>query len=116
VFGGAVPSRATEGRPALSVDVERPVRITRHDWRRAVVDLPAYATSGLSTLTMGRTLTEDPLFFGAALAGGSALSELLAQPNGTEQPTARGGAGKSGARRSGEGASGAGQSGAGAAA
>jgi hypothetical protein len=74
VFGGAMPSR-----PAR--DVERPVRITRHDWRRAAVDLPAYATSGLSTETMGRALPEDPLFFGAALAGGTALAELAAQPS-----------------------------------
>jgi hypothetical protein len=71
VFGGAVPSR-----PALALDVERPVRITRHDWRRAAVDLPAYAASGLSSETMGRQLAEDPLFFGAALAGGTALAEL----------------------------------------
>ena len=71
VFGGA------EGaRPALALDVERPVRITRHDWRRAEVDLPAYATSGLPAETMGRSIAEDPLFFGAALAGGAALAEL----------------------------------------
>ena len=71
VFGGSMPSR-----PALSPDVERPVRVTRHDWRRAAVDLPAYAASGLSAETMGRGLAEDPLFFGAALAGGTALAEL----------------------------------------
>jgi hypothetical protein len=70
VFGGAM------ARPALALDVARPVRITRHDWRRAAVDLPAYAAAGLPTTTMGRRLTEDPLFFGAALAGGTALAEL----------------------------------------
>jgi Protein of unknown function (DUF3866) len=74
VFGGAMPSR-----PALALDVERPVRITRHDWRRATVDLPAYAASGLPSETMGRGLAEDPLFFGAALAGGTALAELAAR-------------------------------------
>ncbi|MGA8365417.1 MAG: DUF3866 family protein [Solirubrobacteraceae bacterium] len=74
VFGGAMPSR-----PGLELDVERPARITRHDWRRAPVDLPAYAASGLSTETMGRGLVEDPLFFGAALAGGYALGELVGQ-------------------------------------
>ena len=74
VFGGAMPSR-----PALALDVERPVRITRHDWRRAAVDLPAYAASGLPSETMGRGLAQDPLFFGAALAGGSALAELAAR-------------------------------------
>jgi hypothetical protein len=74
VFGGAMPSR-----PALALDVERPVRITRHDWRRAAVDLPAYAASGLSAHTMGRRLVEDPMFFGAALAAGAALAELAGQ-------------------------------------
>jgi hypothetical protein len=71
VFGGALPSR-----PALELDVERPVRITRHDWRRATVDLPAYAAAGLPAETMGRGLTEDPLFFGAALAAGTTLAAL----------------------------------------
>ncbi len=84
VFGAAMPSR-----PGLELDVARPIgdrpisdrpaRINRHDWRRATVDLPAYATSGLPAQTMGRRLVEDPLFFGAALAGGSALAELAAR-------------------------------------
>jgi Protein of unknown function (DUF3866) len=75
VFGGAMPSR-----PGLELDVERPARITRHDWRRASIDLPAYAASGLSAQTMGRGLAQDPLFFGAALAGGAALAELVGRP------------------------------------
>jgi hypothetical protein len=29
---------------------------------------------------MGRGITEDPLFFGAALAGGTALAELTGRP------------------------------------
>jgi hypothetical protein len=74
VFGGAMPSR-----PGLELDVERPARITRHDWRRASIDLPAYATSGLPAHTMGRSVTQDPLFFGAALAAGAALGELVGQ-------------------------------------
>jgi hypothetical protein len=77
VFGGGDGGSAS--RPALALDVERPVRITRHDWRRATVDLPGYAASGLPASTMGRTLAQDPLFFGAALAGGTALAELVAQ-------------------------------------
>ncbi len=81
VFGGAMPSR-----PALALDVPRPVRITRHDWRRASVDLPAYAASGLPSETMGRGLGADPLFFGAALAGGTALAELAARPE-PEEPS-----------------------------
>ncbi|HEY2181744.1 MAG TPA: DUF3866 family protein [Solirubrobacteraceae bacterium] len=73
-FGANHPAR-----PPLALDVERPVRITRHDWRRAEVDLPGYAASGLPSLTMGRTLEQDPLFFGAALAGGGVLAELAAE-------------------------------------
>jgi len=76
---GAVFAGGAGARPALALDVERPVRITRHDWRRAAVDLPAYAASGLSSETMGRGLAQDPLFFGAALAGGTALAELARQ-------------------------------------
>ena len=75
VFGGSM------ARPALALEVERPVRITRHDWRRAAVDLPAYAAAELPAVTMGRRLTEDPLFFGAALAGGTALAELAGAPS-----------------------------------
>jgi hypothetical protein len=76
VFGGALPSRPIRNRPALELDVERPARITRHDWRRAIVDLPAYAAADLPAETMGRGLTDDPLFFGAALAAGATLAEL----------------------------------------
>ncbi|MGA2320048.1 MAG: DUF3866 family protein [Solirubrobacteraceae bacterium] len=83
--GGSEP--LSEQRP-VALDLERPVRIARHDWRRAVVDLPAYAACGLPAQTMGRGLTEDPLFFGTALAGGSALAELATQSStgaGTEE-------------------------------
>jgi hypothetical protein len=76
---GAVFGGESSVRPALALDVERPVRITRHDWRRATVDLPGYAASGLPASTMGRGLAQDPLFFGAALAGGTALAELVAR-------------------------------------
>jgi Protein of unknown function (DUF3866) len=76
---GSVFDEGLPGRAGPALDVERPVRITRHDWRRAVVDLPSYAASGLPAETMGRGLTEDPLFFAAALAGGTTLSELAGQ-------------------------------------
>jgi hypothetical protein len=84
VFGGAMPSRPDGERPAPAISVERPIvdrpaRIARHDWRRASVDLPAYAASGLPAETMGRGLAGDPLFFGAALAGGSVLAQLAGQ-------------------------------------
>jgi hypothetical protein len=73
---GAVFGESASARPAPALDVQRPARITRHDWRRAAVDLPGFATSGLPTVTMGRELAEDPLFFASALAGGCTLAEL----------------------------------------
>ncbi|HEY7953480.1 MAG TPA: DUF3866 family protein [Solirubrobacteraceae bacterium] len=76
---GAVFGVSATSRPQLELEVERPARIARHDWRRATVDLPAYAASGLPAQTMGRGLVEDPLFFGAALAGGAALAEMVAR-------------------------------------
>jgi hypothetical protein len=90
VFGGG----ARQPPAAPGPEVPRPVRITRHDWRRAVVDLPAYAASGLPAETMGRGPAEDPLFFGAALAGGAALAELvgctgLEDADGEEEDEAR---------------------------
>jgi hypothetical protein len=79
IFGPATPTVGGSDRPSTAIEVERPARIARHDWRRASVDLPAYAASGLPAETMGRGLTQDPLFFAAALAGGSALAELAEQ-------------------------------------
>jgi hypothetical protein len=73
---GAIFGARRPARPQLELDIERPVRIARHDWRRAPVDLPAFAASGLCAETAGRGLLEDPLFFGAALAGGAVLAEL----------------------------------------
>ncbi len=74
---GSVFGSATERvKPQLELDVNRPARMARHDWRRAPVDMPAYLASGLPAKTMGRVLLEDPLFFGAALAGGTVLAEL----------------------------------------
>jgi hypothetical protein len=70
---------------SLPLGGERPARITRHDWRRVSVDLPGFATCGLPATTMGRGLSEDPLFFAAALAGGAALGEALARPPGDGQ-------------------------------
>jgi Protein of unknown function (DUF3866) len=59
-----------------SLRTDRPGRIARHQWRRVGVDLAGYAASGLPAETMGRGLTEDPLFFAAALAGGTVLGGL----------------------------------------
>jgi Protein of unknown function (DUF3866) len=75
---GAVFGAAEGAAPAAPApELERPARITRHDWRRAQVDLPGYAASGLPATTMGRSLAEDPVFFGAALAGGFVLGEMV---------------------------------------
>jgi len=86
----------TRMRAAPALEVRRPARITRHDWRRASVDLPGYAASALPAHSMGRTLAQDPLFFAAALAGGSALAELalearrlLARETDVREPVAR---------------------------
>ncbi len=77
VFGGG-----QSAPPALDFDLgdARPARIARHDWRRAPVDLPGYAASGLPAQTMGRPLATDPLFFASALAAGSVLGELTGAP------------------------------------
>ncbi len=82
---GSVFAGSREERPQAGLDVARPVRITRHDWRRAEVDLPAFAASGLPARTIGRTITGDPLFFASALAGGAALAELVASSDRREE-------------------------------
>jgi hypothetical protein len=76
---GPVGTGRVRAEPEPAAAVQRPARIARHDWRNAAVDLPAFAASGLPAETMGRGLAEDPLFFGAALAGGAALAELAAE-------------------------------------
>jgi hypothetical protein len=47
----------------------------QHRIRSAPADLEGYAASGLPTTTMGRELSEDPLFFAAPLAAGHLLTE-----------------------------------------
>jgi hypothetical protein len=49
----------------------------RHDVDVEPVDLEGYGSTGLPTKTMGRTLSEDPLFFAAPLAAGRALAEAV---------------------------------------
>jgi len=41
------------------------------------VDLVAYGASGLPAATMGRSIDDDPLFFGAALAAGELLASTI---------------------------------------
>jgi hypothetical protein len=62
------------GVPDSAGGVELP---GEHDVRAVSVDLDAYAASGLPARTMGRTIAEDPVFFAAALAGGTVLGELI---------------------------------------
>jgi uncharacterized protein DUF3866 len=62
----ALPQRAAVGLPG------------EHEPRPGRADIEGYAASGLPATTMGRSIDEDQLFFGAALAGGSVLGELLA--------------------------------------
>jgi hypothetical protein len=56
------------------VDAKSGELMARHDWLHVAVDLAGFSMSGLASPTMGRSLPEDPLFFGAALAGGAALA------------------------------------------
>jgi len=50
----------------------------RHRLHRLPVDLAAYEASGLPSRTMGRDLSDDPLFFAAPLAAGAFLARSLA--------------------------------------
>jgi hypothetical protein len=71
----AVPDAAeVPGLPEARAELERAAG-DRHRLRPTIVDLAAYAGSGLPTTTMGRTIDEDPLFFAAALAAGRLLTE-----------------------------------------
>jgi Protein of unknown function (DUF3866) len=47
----------------------------RHRLTEAPADISAYESTGLPSRTMGRSISEDPLFFAAALASGRALGE-----------------------------------------
>lgn len=75
--GGLDPdSLDPDGLDLDGLDLEPPASTAHHDWRRAPVDLAGYGQSGLPTETMTRGMAEDPLFFAAALAGGSVLARL----------------------------------------
>jgi hypothetical protein len=65
----AVPSGHTE----LAAEL-RHATGDRHQLLEAPADLDAYATSGLPTTTMGRSLEDDPLFFASPLAAGHLLA------------------------------------------
>jgi Protein of unknown function (DUF3866) len=67
---------APEGEPEGMAELEV-ASGDRHRLQIAPADLSAYAASGLPTTTMGRKLSEDPLFFAAPLAAGSLLARTL---------------------------------------
>ncbi len=83
-----VPEIETEGWPLLEAEAPEGgsqrealgalIAATkgRHDLLVRTIDLDGYAESGLPTRTMGRTISEDPLFFAAALAAGGALADI----------------------------------------
>jgi hypothetical protein len=73
--GVGVPVPASE---PVSIAVLATAAGWRHRLHEAPVDLSGYEVSKLPARTMGRTLTEDPLFFAAALASGRALGESTA--------------------------------------
>lgn len=64
-----------EGNPAIASEVRQAVG-DRHQLLEAPVDLAGYSASGLPTTTMGRSLSEDPLFFSAPLAAGTLLPRV----------------------------------------
>jgi hypothetical protein len=64
-----------EGNPEIA-DALTSIDAGRHNLLEAPADLAAYAASGLPTTTMGRKLSEDPLFFASPLAGGGLLSRV----------------------------------------
>jgi hypothetical protein len=78
-FGGGQPAAGAD-----ALDVARPARVARHDWRRMPIDLVGYGASGLPAETMGRGLAGDPLFFGSALAGGAALAAIAGGDEGPD--------------------------------
>ena len=63
-----------EGEPEIAAALEP----FGHRVLAAPADLDAYGESGLPTTTMGRSLSEDPLFFAAPLAAGALLARSVA--------------------------------------
>ena len=54
-----------------------------HRLTTARVDLDAYAKTGLPAKTMGRELTDDPVFFAAPLAAGLRLAQVAGGHSGS---------------------------------
>jgi hypothetical protein len=79
---GAVFGTPRSAPAQLELDVARPARIARHDWRRAPVDLPAFAAAGVPVQEDRGGPADDPLLHGAALAAGTTLAALHAESRG----------------------------------
>jgi hypothetical protein len=60
--------------PEVTAELNQAIGV-RHNLLEAAADLAAYSASGLPTTTMGRSLSDDPLFFSAPLAAGTLLPE-----------------------------------------
>jgi hypothetical protein len=67
----AIPADAPELASQISA-----ASLGLHRTEAAPVDLQGYEASGLPTTTMGRRLSQDPLFFEAPLAAGTLLASL----------------------------------------
>lgn len=69
---GAVEVAVPAGNPVVTATLAEAAG-WRHRLREALADPSAYAASGLPAKTMGRDISDDPLFFAAPLAAGRAL-------------------------------------------
>jgi len=70
----AVPDADLPGAPEAQRYLAEAAK--RHRLQAVSVDLDGYAASSLPTSTMGRSLTDDPLFFAAPLAAGTFLARV----------------------------------------
>jgi hypothetical protein len=73
----ALPEGEIDGLPEARGYLESAAAASGHPLTPTPVDLDAYANADLPTSTMGRTLTEDPLFFAAPLAAGRLLAGFI---------------------------------------
>lgn len=71
-------AKADVAAPAGEPEIAEELESFGHRVLSAPADLDGYGASGLPTRTMGRSLTEDPLFFAAPLAAGTVLARSLA--------------------------------------
>jgi hypothetical protein len=75
-----------DGHPEVATVLAETAALNGHRLRAASADLSTYAASGLPTTAMGRSLSEDPLFFAAPLAAGNLLGASSTGAAGTGVP------------------------------